>query len=130
MKLVPFAAIALATGVITAADAIRVHLDGGYSAQSGSAACVARASFTYYHVGDTVFVAGTVGGAPSSGFRVTIVVKRCYRSGGVQTVKTVYARGRAGGSFKGSFQVQVPSDCYVQVHYLRVTSNRAYFRVR
>jgi hypothetical protein len=144
MRLAPFAVIALGSVAIVAArggfaaasvqalnvgsSSIQVHLTGGYRTQSGSA-CGARANFTYFHVEDTVSVAGTLATTPASGFRVRIVVERCYPPT-FRSVETVYATGGAGGRFKGSFQVHVRSDCFLQVHYPGVTSARAYFRVR
>jgi hypothetical protein len=91
--------------------------------------CGVRAAFASYRVEGRVPFSGTVTPAPAGSFKVKAVVKRCFGKS-FQVVKTLSARGAAGGSFTGSFPVYARSHCYVQVFYGSATSGRRYFRVR
>lgn len=108
--------------------AISLDLKRGYAVRRGKS-CSVRSRWTYYHAGGRVFYEGQVTPAPNKRFNLKISVQRCL-DGRFSAVKTTSASGAPNGSFRGSFQVVVPSDCLVRAVYFGASSRNAYFRVR
>jgi hypothetical protein len=119
VPLLAFATGAHANGVPT------LRLLGGHSGPQVRA-CDLSPYWTYYRVGDTVRYSGHV---PGHVARVKLVVRRCHGTVS-RVVETMHARVTSTGAFKGSFAVNVQSDCFAQASYVGWHSNRAYFRVR
>ena len=121
---VAVALFAIATGAQASAGGA-LRLLGGHSGAAGRS-CGVAPNWIYYSVGGTVSYSGHVTAHVT---RVKLVVWRCYRSG-FSVVETLHARVNSMGAFKGSFAVNVHSDCFAQATYVGGHTNRAYFRVR
>jgi hypothetical protein len=102
-----------------------LRLLGGHSGPAGRS-CGVAPKWTYYRVGGVVKYSGHV---TSRVTHVKLSVWRCYPTG-FRVVETLRARVTSTGAFKGSFAVNIHSDCFAQVSYAGRHSNRAYFRVR
>jgi hypothetical protein len=115
---------ATATGAHASAGGA-LRLLGGHSGAAGRS-CRVTPNWTYYRVGGSVRY---VGHAPAGVTRVKLVVRSCYATG-FRVVETLHARVTSTGAFKGSFPVNVHSDCFAQASSGGWHSNQAYFRVR
>ena len=102
-----------------------LKLLGGRAGAEGKS-CGVAPHWTYYRVGGIVKFVGRAGAPLTS---VHLVIWRCYASG-FRIVETVPAHVTSTGAFKGSFAVNVHSDCFAQAASDGWRSNRAYFRVR
>jgi len=125
------AAALLATAGVapaTPSGTVSLRLGGGDSV-GANRACGASGRFTSYRTGDRVYFAGQVTPAPPQGSKVAILVRICldgkWKYGREQTATT-----RPNGAFRGSFEVNAPSKCFVQASYKKGKSARAYFHVR
>jgi hypothetical protein len=116
--------LATATGAQASAGGA-LRLLGGHSGAAGRS-CGVAPNWIYYRVGGIVRY---VGHASAGVTRVKLVVWRCYGSG-FRVVETLHARVTSTGAFKGSFAVNVHSDCFAQASHVGWHSKRAYFRVR
>lgn len=100
-------------------------LDGHPGAAGKS--CGVAPHWAYYRVGGIVRYVGHAGRSAKS---IKLVIWRCYASGFriAETLPPVHVNST--GGFKGSFAVNVHSDCFAQASSAGWHSNRAYFRVR
>lgn len=119
---VPLLAIAAGAQASTGGS---LRLLGGHAGATGRS-CGVAPNWIYYSVGGTVRYAGHV---PNHVTRIKLLVRRCYPTG-FSVVETLHARVTSTGAFKGSFAVNVHSDCYAQATYAGGHSKRVYFRVR
>ena len=121
---VAVALFAMATGA-QASSRGALTLVGGHSGAAGRS-CGVAPSWTYYRAGGIARYVGHVTAPVTS---VKLLIWRCYRTG-FRIVETLTARVTSAGAFKGSFAVNVHSDCFAQASSPGWHSNRAYFRVR
>ena len=96
---------------------------------SANRACGDSGRFTNYRKGDRVYFAGRVTPAPPQGSKVAILVRICM-DGRWEFGREQTAISRPNGSFRGSFEVNEPSRCFVRASYKNARSSKAYFHVR
>jgi hypothetical protein len=127
------ALVVIATGMVAGCVALgaqassggTLRLLGGRPGTPGTS-CGVTPHWTYFHLGGIARYAGHVTAPVTS---VNIVIWRC-RTTRFKIVETLSAAVGPSGAFKGSFAVNVHSDCFAQASYPGGHSNRAYFRVR